>query len=347
MHHRTLGRTGLQVSCLGLGTANFGERTDRREAVRIVHAALDAGINLVDTADAYGSRFSVKGRGVSEEILGDALRQSGARSSVVLATKVGFRTDVDDPNAEGLHRRHIVAACEASLRRLRTDHIDLYQIHRPSSRVPIDETLRALDDLVRSGKVRYIGTSCYRAWQIVESLWVAKEYGLHRVVAEQAPYNLLDRTIETEVLPMAQTYGIAVVTWSPLARGFLSGQYRPGTDDPADSRFAWFEAHGEPERAERYRTPRAFHVLEVVERLAADKACTAGQLALAWCLAQPGPASHLIGPRTVDHVHECLAATEIPLTADDRAALDGVSPPGEAVVGFYRGYGREPSAFRW
>ncbi|MCA9926906.1 MAG: aldo/keto reductase, partial [Anaerolineales bacterium] len=204
MEYRNLGRTGVKVSPLCLGAMNFGMAAEEKESIEIIDAALDVGINFIDTANVYS-------RGVSEEIVGKALRQKGKRDRIVLATKVWARMDDNDPNAQWGTRRHIIEQCEASLKRLQTDTIDLYQIHRPSSEYPIDETLRALDDLIRDGKVRYIGTSTFAAWQIVESLWVSREYGLNRFVCEQPPYNLLDRRIEREMLPMAQTYGIGII----------------------------------------------------------------------------------------------------------------------------------------
>ena len=197
MEIRPLGRTGVQVSSLCLGCMMFGRRTEPEESYAIIDRALDAGINFLDTANVYAL-------GKSEEITGEALKRNGQRHNVVLATKVHGAMDAEDPNARGNSRRHIIEQCEASLRRLQTDYIDLYQLHRPQADIPIDETLRALDDLVRDGKVRYIGTSTFAAWEIVESLWVSKEFNLNRIVCEQPPYNLLDRRAERELLPMAQ-----------------------------------------------------------------------------------------------------------------------------------------------
>jgi aryl-alcohol dehydrogenase-like predicted oxidoreductase len=196
----------------------FGGKTPAAEAHTIIDAALDAGITLIDTANVYE-------RGRSEEVVGAALKHNGKRSQVVLSTKVWGRMADDDPNAAGNHRRHIREQCEASLRRLQTDYIDLYYIHRPMHTIPIDETLRALDDLVHAGKVLYIGCSTFSAWAVVESLWVAKEYGLNRFVCEQPPYHLLDRSIEHELITMAQTYGLGLLAWSPLAGGLLTGKY--------------------------------------------------------------------------------------------------------------------------
>jgi aryl-alcohol dehydrogenase-like predicted oxidoreductase len=201
MEYRSLGRTGIRVSVLSLGTMLFGGETDEAAAAVLVDRALNAGVNSIDTANIYG-------HGRSEEILGRVLNRAGKRHRLVLATKVHVSMDDTDPNAGGNHRRHIIEQCHASLRRLQTDYLDVYYIHRPSTQVPIDETLRALDDLVRAGYVRYIGTSSFAAWQILEALWVAKEYGLNRFVVEQTPYHLLDRRIERELAPMAQTYGM-------------------------------------------------------------------------------------------------------------------------------------------
>ncbi|MDD5201444.1 MAG: aldo/keto reductase, partial [Terrimicrobiaceae bacterium] len=216
MEYRSFGRTGVKVSPLCLGCLNFGGKSDFDVSSRIIGRALDAGINFLDTANVYG-------RGRSEEVTGEALQRIGGRDRVFLATKVRGLMDERDPNAMGNSRRHIIAQCEASLRRLRTDYIDLYQIHRPQSDVPIDETLRALDDLVRSGKIRYAGSSTYAAWQLMESLMVSRELGIGRFVSEQPPYNLLDRRIERELIPFARTYSFALVPWSPLGGGLLTG----------------------------------------------------------------------------------------------------------------------------
>src|SRR3990172_12280499 len=210
MELRPLGRTGVKVSSLCLGCMMFGGKTNPDDSYAIIDKAIEQGINFIDTANVYSI-------GRSEEVTGEALHRNGKRNSVVLATKVHGVMDAADPNIQGNSRRHIIQQCEASLRRLKTDWIDLYQIHRPQSDIPIDETLRALDDLIRSGKVRYVGSSTFAAWQLVESFFMAKELGTHRFICEQPPYNLLDRRIERELLPMARTYGMAVIPWSPLA----------------------------------------------------------------------------------------------------------------------------------
>jgi aryl-alcohol dehydrogenase-like predicted oxidoreductase len=339
MIYRSLGRTGVQVSALCLGCMNFGGRADERDSTAIIERAVDAGINFIDTANVYGhdpADFSV-GRGRSEQIVGKVLKQSGKRERIILATKAHFPMSAD-PNERGSSRRHIIAACEASLRRLDTDYVDLYQLHHPTNDVPIDETLRALDDLIRQGKIRYIGTSSFGAWQVVESLWVAKEYGLNRFVCEQPVYNLLDRRLEREFVPMAQTYGIAIIPWSPLAGGFLTGKYQQGKPAPEGSRYNAFWKNSE----EAVLTEAAFDVLKVVKQLADEKGCTPGQIALAWCAGQPGITSPIIGPRTVEHLVDNLGALDISITEDDRKWLDAVAPPGRMTVPYY-GY----DGFAW
>jgi aryl-alcohol dehydrogenase-like predicted oxidoreductase len=325
MNYRSLGRTGIKVSDLCLGCMMFGERTSPEDSWAIIDRALDAGINFLDTADVYS-------RGRSEEVTGEALRRNGKRDRVVLATKAHGRMDDTDPNAAGNSRRHLIAACEASLRRLKTDWIDLYQIHRPSPDVPIDETLRALDDLVRSGKVRYIGTSTFAAWQVVESLWASDRLGLNRFVTEQPPYNLLDRRIERELIPMAQTYGIGIIPWSPLAGGLLTGKYNRDTPPPGDSRFGMQK--GAPHLQGRYHEG-VFAVLEKLTPIASAKGCTLSQLALAWCRTRPGITSPIIGPRTLDQLEDNLPAAEIDFSAEELAAIDAACPPGRMISPFY------------
>jgi aryl-alcohol dehydrogenase-like predicted oxidoreductase len=324
MEYRPLGRTGVQVTSLCLGCMMFGRRTAADESIAIIDRALDVGINFFDTANVYA-------RGQSEEITGTALKRNGKRQRVVLATKVHGRMADDDPNAFGNSRRHIVEQCEASLRRLQTDYIDLYQIHRPESDTPIDETLRALDDLVRSGKVRYIGTSTFGAWQIVESLWVSKELGLNRFVSEQPPYNILDRRIERELVPTAQTFGIGLIPWSPIAGGLLSGKYHRGEPPPAGSRFSDPNAPGR----ERRLVDGVYDVVEQLERMAQSKDCTMVQLALAWVMAQPGITSPIVGPRTMDQLEEYLGAPAVTLSDADRAQIDALVPPGGVTSPLY------------
>lgn len=336
MEYRSLGRTGVQVSALCLGCMMFGGKTSAEDSYAIIDRAIDAGINFLDTANVYS-------RGRSEEVVGEALRRNGKRHEIVLATKVHGRMSDDDPNAWGNSRRHIIEQCEASLRRLQTDYIDLYQIHRPQPSIPIDETLRALDDLVRSGKVRYIGTTTFAAWQIIEALWASKELNLNRFVSEQPPYNLLDRRIERELIPMAQTYGIAIIPWSPLAGGLLSGKYSRATPPPADSRFANIESNP---ILQRRMTERVFDVTEALQPLAEEKSCTLSQLSLAWCLRQPGVTSPIIGPRTMEQLEDNLRALDIVINDEDRARIDEVIPPGRMISPFYEAdFGPHP--YRW
>jgi aryl-alcohol dehydrogenase-like predicted oxidoreductase len=325
MEYRSLGRTGVRVSPLCLGCMMFGGRTGADDSYAIIDRALDAGINFIDTANVYS-------RGRSEEVTGEALRRNGRRHQVILATKVHGRMSESDPNAQGNSRRHIIEQCEESLRRLGTDYIDLYQLHRPQPDIPIDETLRALDDLIRAGKVRYIGTSTFAAWQVVESLWVAKELGLNRFICEQPPYNLLDRRVERELLPMARTYGIATIPWSPLAGGLLTGKYERGAPPPEDSRFASYQRN--PMQARRMND-RIFDVVDDLEPIAREKGCTLAQLALAWCMEQPGVTSPIIGPRTMEQLEDNLGALDVTITDDDRARVDGIVAPGTAVSPFY------------
>ena len=325
MEYRNFGRTGMKVSPLCLGCWNFGERTTPQDSYAIVDRALDAGLNFLDTANVYG-------RGRSEEITGEALKRNGSRSRVVLATKFHGRMDDDDPNAAGSSRRHIIEQCEASLRRLQTDYIDIYQIHRPRPVVAIDETLRALDDLVRSGKVRYLGSSTFAAWQVVESLWVAKELGLNRFVSEQPPYHILDRRIERELVPMALTYGIGLIPWSPLAGGLLTGKYTRGLPAPEGARYA--SPEDEPRQSRRLNDS-VYDVNEGLLPLAEAKGCTLSQLALAWCAQQPGITSPILGPRTMEQLEDNLGALQVTVTAEDRQRVDELVPPGRMVSPFY------------
>ena len=325
MEYRNFGRTGMKVSSLCLGCMNFGRRTTPADSYDIIDRALDAGINFLDTANVYS-------RGRSEEITGEALKRNGSRNRVVLATKVHGRMDDDDPNAAGSSRRHIIEQCEASLKRLQTDYIDIYQMHRPRPEIAIDETLRALDDLVRAGKVRYLGSSTFASWQVVESLWVAKELGLNRFVSEQPPYNILDRRIERELIPMARTFGIGLIPWSPLAGGLLTGKYTRGRAAPKGARYA---NPGSEARLARRFNEGVFDVTESLLPLAEAKECTLSQLALAWCVVQPGVTSPIIGPRTMEQLEDNLGALHVSVTAEDHNRIDDLVPPGRMVSPFY------------
>jgi len=299
----------------------FGRSANEQDSVAIVHAALEKGVNFVDTANAYSA-------GASERFVGTALA-GGRRASVVLATKAFFPQDQKDPNARGSSRRHLIEACEASLKRLQTDWIDLYQLHRSQSDIPIDETLRALDDLIRQGKVRYIGTSMFPAWKSVEALWAAKELGLNRFVCEQMAYNLLDRTAEREVIPAAQTFGLALIPWAPLCGGLLTGKYKRD-DQSAAGRW-----QGGKDNFGRPATPAAYDVIEGLVALAKEKGCTPSQLALAWNAAQPGITAPIIGPRTLEQLLDNLGAVDVKVTDADRARLDALAPPWSSTLRYY------------
>jgi len=325
MEYRSLGRTGVQVSPLCLGTMTFGDQTEEAEALAIVDCALDAGINFIDTANVYS-------RGGSEEIVGRALAREGKRSRVVLATKVQGQMADGDPNASGLSRRHIIEQCEASLRRLQTDYIDLYQTHVASEEIPVDETLRALDDLVCSGKVRYIGCSNIGSWQVLEALWAARELKLNRYVSVQPAYNMLDRYFERELIPMAETYGLAVLPWSPLAAGFLSGKYKREEEHGAETRL------GDPKTFVFFQelafSDAAYQVVDVLREISDEKGCTPAQLSLAWCMNQPGVTSPIVGARTARQLEDSLGALSVTITGEDEQRIDAVAAPGCATVSF-------------
>ncbi len=322
MDYRSLGRTGVMVSPLCLGTMNFGNPTDEATSIQILNRALEGGVNFVDTANVYNA-------GESERIVGKALKENGKRDAIVLATKV-YNATGSGANERGLTRYHIMKACEDSLRRLQTDHIDLYQLHRASFTIPQDETLRALDDLVHQGKVRYIGSSTFPAWKLMEGIATSERLGLARFVSEQPPYNFLDRYIENELVPLCQAHGVAIIPWSPLAGGVLAGRYRPGEKPPADSRVA---------RSGAFFTDRVTEKSVVAARQVAELATTRGvsvaQFALTWVKDQPGITAPIVGPRTVAHIEEFLSVLDMHLTAEDRAALDEINPPGTAVTNFH------------
>ncbi len=323
IEHRKLGSTGVSVSPLCLGAMMFGAwgNTDHEDSVAIIHRALDAGINFIDTADVYS-------RGESEEIVGKALA-GGRRDGVVLATKVHGRMHDEDPNQYGNSRRWIVKELEDSLRRLKTDWIDLYQIHRPEPDTDIDETLAALSDLVHAGKVRYIGSSTFPAHQIVEAQFRAQRRGRERFVCEQPPYSMLIRRVEADVLPVCQQYGIGVIPWSPLAGGWLSGRYRKGGDSPADSR----RAQMIPSRydmsipANRAKLDAA----QALGELAQEAGMTLIEMAIAFVINHPAVTAAIIGPRTTEQLESQLPALERTLSADLLDRIDEIVAPGTNV----------------
>lgn len=321
MDYRLFGRTGVKISPVCLGTMNFGGITSEADSIEIIHAALDAGINFVDTANTYNN-------GQSEIVVGKALH--GRRDKVFLATKVHFKVG-DGPNDEGNSRLHILQACEDSLRRLNTDHIDLYQIHRPNPDIPIDETLGALTDLVRAGKVRYIGCSTFPAWMVMEALAVSEREQLARFVSEQPPYNLLDRRIENELVPLALRYNLALMPWAPLAQGVLAGRYAAAGAWPEDSRANRLKGSIYADRV----TPRGIELGEKFTALAREHGKTPGQLALLWTRDQPAVTAPIFGPRTLPQLQELLPVLDMTLSAEERAACDALNPPGGAVVNFH------------
>jgi aryl-alcohol dehydrogenase-like predicted oxidoreductase len=321
MKYRLLGRTGVRVSPLCLGTMNFGGPTPEKESIRIIHKALEAGINFIDTANMYVE-------GESERVVGKAL-DGGRREKIVLATKVHFPQS-DDPNDRGNSRRHILQAVEDSLRRLQTDWIDLYQIHRPVFDVPQDETLRTLDDLIRQGKVRYIGCSTFPAWMVMEALATSERYGLARYVTEQPPYNLLDRRIENELVPLALRYDLGLLPWSPLAMGMLAGRYASADQHPQGSRVARIGTWAADRVSES-----GIEAARQVAKVAQTKGLTPAQLSLLWAKDQPAVTAPIIGPRTMDHLDDALAVLEMSLDSQLSTALDEIVPPGSAVADFH------------
>ncbi|HEY1590270.1 MAG TPA: aldo/keto reductase [Solirubrobacteraceae bacterium] len=321
MDYRTLGRTGVKVSPLCLGAMMFGAwgETDHDESIRIIHRALDAGINFIDTADVYS-------RGESEEIVGKALA-GGRRDNVVLATKV-HGTMGDDPNEFGNTRRWIVREVENSLRRLKTDWIDLYQIHRPEFDTDIDETLGALSDLVHQGKVRYIGSSTFPASAIVEAQWVARDRGRERFVCEQPPYSMLIRGAEADVLPTCLRFGMGVIPWSPLAGGWLSGRYRLGKDVPTSRRAVMI-----PDRYDMSipGNQRKLEAADALARLAEENGLTLIELALAFVIRHRAVTAAIVGPRTMDHLESQLPAADVVLSDEVLDRIDEIVPPGTNV----------------
>jgi len=314
VQYRTLGRTGIQVSPYALGTLMFATTmgNDPADSARIIHKALDAGINVVDTADAYGD---------SEEVVGKALE--GRRDDVVLATKFG-RPIGQDPNHQGASRRWIVAAVEGSLRRLRTDHIDLYQLHRPDPDTDIEETLAALTDLIRSGKVRAIGASQTPAADIVEAQWVAERRGLARFHTEQPAYSILSRGVEREILPTVQRHGMGSLVWGPLAQGLLTGR------NPGDLRRAGLARH--------LSDARRLGVVEQLQPLAADAGLPMTHLAMAFTIAHPGVTCALLGARTEAHLDDLLAGLDVTLSDDVLDRIDEIVPPGSDVGALDQAY---------
>ena len=311
MNYRFLGNTGVRVSVVGLGANNFGGRNDEASSFRVMDQALDLGINFIDTADYYNF-------GESEKVIGNWLKVR--RNSVVLATKFEMALD-DGPNSGGASRYHMLNAVEDSLRRLQTDHIDLYQIHWHDPDTPIEETLRGLDDLVKQGKIRYFGTSNFSGLQLSETLWTSRYHNLNRSVSEQCYYNLLHRRVELEVVPFCAANGLSIIPYFPLESGLLTGKYRRGAPIPEGTRMASGEFY------QRSLTDENFDIVERLSAFAEGRGHTVGELAIAWLLANPAVCSVIAGASRPEQVVQNAAASEWVLTADDLKAVDEIVPP--------------------
>jgi len=315
MDYRLLGRTGVRVSPLCLGTMMFGAQTTEADSIRIIHKALDLGINFVDTADMYGV-------GESERVVGKAIAEK--RGQVVLATK-GKNKMGEGPNDWGTSRLHMRQALDASLKRLNTDYIDLYYIHAPDYDTPIEETLRFLDDAVHQGKILYPACSNFRAWRVCEALWTSDKLGLARLAAVQPLYNLVNRDVEVELLPLAKEHGLGVVTYSPLARGILTAKYKPGEAFPEGSR----AARNDKRMGEAELRDESLAISQQLADHCKARNVAPSQFALAWCLANPIITSVILGPRTMEQFDDNLAALNVRLTAEDEDFVDRLVPPGE------------------
>ena len=308
MEYRNLGNSGLKVSAVGLGCNNFGMRNDTEQTRAIVHRSLDEGITLFDTADIYGNR------GASEEMLGKALGER--RRDAVVATKFGMAMG-DGPYLRGGSRRYVIAAAEASLKRLGTDYIDLYQIHQPDPETPQQETLEALNDLVRAGKVRYIGSSNFAAWQAVDAHWISRANGLASYVSAQNQYNLLDRRIERELVPACRQFGVGILPYFPLASGFLTGKYRRGAEPPKGTRLSLIKR-----MADQTLTDENFAKLERLDKFARDHNHTLLELAVGWLASQPQVSSVISGATSPEQVTDNVKAGNWKLTSEELAEVD-------------------------
>jgi aryl-alcohol dehydrogenase-like predicted oxidoreductase len=311
MNHLPMGRTGVKISAIGLGTNAFGGRADRATSIAILHRAIDAGINLIDTANIYTQT-------VSETIIGEGLKSR--RQQTVLATKGGMKTG-EGPNDGGSSRYHLIRELEGSLRRLQTDYVDLYQIHTWDAETPLEETLRTLDDMVRSGKVRYIGASNYAAWQLTKALWASDRRGFVRFETVQPEYSLAQREVERELVPLCRDQGIGLIAYFPLAGGILTGKYRKGQAPPKGSR-----AVTQPQFAKRL-SDQNLRLTEDVAAVASELHCTPSQLALAWLIRQPAVCSAIAGATSVAQLEENLGALEVNLSNEVLSRLDEISRP--------------------
>ena len=322
MNYRILGRSGVKVSPLGLGTDNFANPTSLKESIQIIDSAIDAGINFIDTANTYA-------KGESERIIGKALKDNGHRSEVLIATKAHYRVG-EGPNDEGNSRLHIIKACEDSLKRLQTDYIDLYQLHRPSFDIPLDETLGALSDLVTQGKVRYIGSSTSPAWKIMEALHISELRKYPYFISEQSPYNLLDRRVENELIPFCDYNNLAMIAWSPLAMGLLAGRYNNAKKMPKNSRGSLRKGI----YSERI-TEAGITVGKEFVKLAEENNLKPVQLATLWVKDQPGVTLPLIGPKTLEQLNDYLPVIDMKLNKSLIKKCDLLVPPGSARANFH------------
>ncbi len=318
MEYRLLGRSGLKVSTITMGTMTFGGRakigdTDQQAAERQIDLCLDAGVNLIDTANVYN-------RGVSEEMIGKAMTPS-RRSRALIATKVRFRMG-DGPNENGLSRFHIIQQCEGSLKRLQTDVIDLYQVHQWDGSTPLEETMEALDTLVKQGKVRYVGCSNYSGWHLMKALAVSDRHNYQRFVSQQIHYTLHAREAEYELVPVTLDQGLGILVWSPIAGGLLSGKFRRGAEGPAGARHTG--GHAEPPV---YDWDKLYDIIDVVVSVAGELGVSGARVALAWLLQRPGVTSVIVGGRTEEQFRDNLAAADLKLTEDQVKRLDAVSRP--------------------
>lgn len=326
MEYSNLGSAGVKVSPLCLGTMMFGGQTSEADSIRIMHKALDAGVNFFDSADIYNA-------GESEKVVGKAI--ADRRDKVVLATK-GRQPMGDGPNDQGASRVHMLRAVDDSLRRLKTDYIDLYYTHTPDYETPIEETLRAMDDMVRAGKVHYIGCSNFRAWRLAEALWTSDAAGLQRFSCVQPLYNIVNRDVEVELLPLCEEYGIGVVSYSPLARGILTGKYKLGKSFPEGSR----ASRNDPRMQQAELRDASLEIAEKISDHCQERGMRPSQFALAWCLANPLVTSVIFGPRTMEQFDDNMGSLDLEISDADEDFIDKLVPPGE-----HSGHGFQDSAY--
>lgn len=326
MEYRTLGKAGVKVSPICLGTMMFGGQTNEADSIAIVHKALDLGINFVDTANMYNA-------GESEVVVGKAL--SDRREKAVLATK-GRQKMGDGPNEQGGSRMHLMRELDKSLKRLNTDYVDIYYYHAPDNDTQIEETLRALDDMVRSGRVHYIACSNFRAWRVCEALWTSDKLNLHKFACVQPLYNIVNRDIEVELLPLCKEHGLGVVSYSPLARGILTGKYKTFGEYPEGSR----ASRNDPRMTQAELRPASIEVSQQIVEHCEKKGCTSSQFALAWCLANPILTSVIVGPRTMAQFDDNMTSLDVQVTDADEAFIDNLVPTGE-----HSGKGFQDSAY--